>query len=125
MTTLEGKREEIRSALANDDLVAYSTLPENVVTPCAFVTPSEPYITLEGANFGGVIVHHQVSLVASPGVNEVTANEIDQMVQAALPVLAALVDTLEVDRPGSISLNNQEHIAVAIAVTTEIRLEDS
>lgn len=125
MTTLAGKREELRAALAAAELAAFSTVPEVVTPPLAFVTPNEPYVTLEGASFGGVIVHHQISLVASPGVNEVTADELDQMVQTALVAVADLIGTLEVGRPGSISLNNQTHIAVAIDVTTEIRLEDS
>lgn len=125
MTTLAGKREELRAALDAAGFSAFSTLPEVVTPPCAFVTPNEPYITLEGASFGAVIVHHQISLVTSPGVNEDTANELDQMTQDALVAIDELVGTFEVGRPGAIALNSQDHISVAITVSTEIRMEDS
>lgn len=124
-TALKDKRAELRTALTDAGYNAFSAKPETVVAPLVFVTGAEPYISLEGASFGGVIVHHQITVVASPGVNENTANELDDLVEGVLLVIADRVGSLEVGRPASIALNGQEHPAVAITTETEIRLEDS
>lgn len=121
---LVAKRAELRDALTAAGMFAFSTLPENADPPMAYVAPGDPYVSAEGASFGAVIAHHQVVLVAGPGVNEVRADELDEMVETALTAVADLVGTFEVDRPGSIDINGQAYIAVAIFTQTEIRLEE-
>lgn len=125
MSTIRAKRAQLRDALADADFHAFSALPEQVVAPLVFVTGAEPYVTLDGAPFGSAIVHHQVTVVASPGINEETANELDDLLTGVLVVLSGLVDNFEVDRPAQIDLGGQAHPAVAITTQTEIRLEDS
>lgn len=126
MSSLKAKRVELRDALSAASFHAFSTKPETVVAPVIFVTGAEPYVSLEGASFGGsVIVHHQITVVASPGINEETADELDELIEGVLAVIGDLVDTYEVDRPASIALGLQEHPAAAITTTTEIRLEAS
>lgn len=125
MSALKAKRTELRDALNAANFHAFSAKPETVVAPLVFVTGAEPYVSLDGATFRTVIVHHQVTVVGSPGINEETANELDDLLEGALAVVNALVGDFEVGRPASISLNGQEHPAVAITTQTEIRLEDS
>lgn len=125
MSALSDKRAEIRDALIAANLSAFSALPESVVAPLVFVTGADPYVTLDGATFRTVIVHHQISVVASPGINEQTADELDDLLERVVAVITPLVGDFEVDRPAQISLGGQEHPAVAITTQTEIRLEDS
>ena len=123
MSALADKRTQIKDALTTAGYFAFSAVPENASPPLVYVAPNEPYVVLEGATFGGVIVHHQIVIVGSPGVNEERADELDTLVEGVLVVVAELVDTFEVGRPGAIALNGQEHIGVAITTQTEIRLE--
>lgn len=124
-SSLQSKRGELRDALTAANFHAFSALPENVVAPMVFVTGAEPYVTLDGANFRNVIVHHQITVVGSSGINEETANELDDLLAGVLAVINRLVDSFEVDRPAQISLGGQEHPAVAITTQTEIPLEES
>lgn len=125
MSALRAKRAELRDALRVADFHAFSAKPETVVAPLVFVTGAEPYVSLDGATFRTVIVHHQITVVGSPGINEETADELDGLLEGVLAVINPLVGDLEVGRPASISLNGQEHPAVAITTQTEIRLENS
>lgn len=125
MSALVAKRTELKDALTAAGFFAFSTLPEVAEPPMVYVAPAGPYVSLEGATFGGVIVHHQVIVVAGPGVNEQRADELDQMVEGVLAVIAELVGTLEVGRPGSIDISGQPYIAAAITTETEIRLEEA
>lgn len=125
MSALQAKRVELRDALRTANFHAFSTKPETVVAPLVFVTMAEPYVSLDGATFGGVVVHHQITVVGSPGINEETADELDSLIEGVLVVIAPLIGTFEVGRPASIALNGQEHPAAAITTQTEIRLEDS
>lgn len=123
MSALKDKRDEIRTALTDADFFAFSTVPEVAAPPLVYVAPNEPYVSLDGATFGGVIVHHQIVIVAAPGVNEQRADELDDLVEGVLAVVGPRVDTFEVGRPGQLTFNGQPHIGVAIDTTTEIRLE--
>lgn len=123
MSALEAKRTELKTALTNAGYFAFSTVPEVAEPPLMYVAPNEPYVSLEGATFGAVIVHHQVIIVAAPGVNEQRANDLDALVEGVLAAISDLVDTFEVGRPGQIAFNGQSHIGVAIDTQTEIRLE--
>lgn len=125
MSALQAKRIELRDALRAADFHAFSALPESVVAPIVFVTGADPYVSLDGAAYGGAIARHQITVVASAGVNEQTADELDDLLAGVLAVITDLVDTFEVDRPAQIGLGGQEHPAVAITTQTEIRLEDS
>ncbi|NYD43935.1 hypothetical protein [Nocardioides panaciterrulae] len=125
MSALVAKRTELKDALTAAGYFAFSTVPEIAQPPMVYVAPAEPYISLEGAAFGGVIVHHQIVVVAGPGVNEQRADELDGLVEGVLFVIADLVGLFEVGRPGSIELSGQAYIAVAITTQTEIQLEAS
>lgn len=125
MSALKAKRDELKTALETAGYFAFSAVPEVAEPPLVYVAPNDPYVSLEGATFGGVIVHHQIIIVAAPGVNEERADELDDLVEGVMAVVLPLIGTLEVGRPGQISLNGQPHIGVAIDVETEIRLEAS
>lgn len=125
MSALKAKRDELKTALTDAGFFAFSTVPETAAPPLVYVAPNEPYVSLEGAAFGGVVVHHQIIVVAAQGVNEQRADELDDLVEGVFAVVAERVDRLEVGRPGQIAFNGQAHIGVAIDVETEIRLEAS
>ena len=125
MSALVVQRTALKDALAAAGFFAFTAPPEDASPPLVFVGANEPYVSLEGAAFGGAIVHHQIVVVAGPGVNEQRADELDQMVEGVLAVVADLVGTFEVGRPGSIDINGQAYIGAAVDTQTEIRLEAS
>lgn len=125
MSALVAKRTELKDALVAAGYFAFSVLPEVADPPMVFVAPAEPYVSPEGAAFGGVIVHHQINVVAGPGVNEQRADELDGMIEGVLNVVAPLVGMFEVGRPGAIDISGQAYIGVAITTQTEIQLEAS
>lgn len=122
MSALQAKRAELRDALTAAEFHAFSALPENVTPPMVFVTGNEPYVE-PGSTFGSVVVHHQITVVAGAGINEQTANELDDLIEGVVGVVSGLVDTFEVGRPAQIALGGQEFPAAAITTQTEIRLE--
>ena len=125
MSALQAKRAELRDALREANFHAFSALPEQVAAPMVFVTGAEPYVTLDEASFRNVIVHHQITVVASAGINEQTADELDDLLAGVLAVINPLVADFEVDRPAHIALGGQEYPAVAITTRSEIPLEAS
>lgn len=127
---LAGLRTRIKDALTAADFFAFSTVPDNAMPPMVYVAPADPYVTPEGASLGGVIVRHQLIAVASPGVNETRADELDDMVSRAIDVLDVLVEqgiagTYEVGRPGGITLGGQPYLGVAIDIQTEIQRSEA
>jgi hypothetical protein len=84
VTTLAGKREELRAALETAGFFAFSTVPEVVTPPLVFVTPER---ALRDARGRDLRRRHRAPpdrhRRQSPGVNEVTADELDQMVQGS------------------------------------------
>lgn len=124
MTTLEQARATLRDALKSAGMDAFSVTPEVADPPFAYAAPDEPYLSPDGASFGQLIARHQVVLIASAGVNEATADELDQMIVTAVRAIDDAVDTFEVGRPGTIGLNSQSYLAVAISTTTEISIQE-
>lgn len=123
MSRLGELRARVRDGLTGAGLFAFSTVPEKAAPPMAYVGPGEPYLTPEGAAFGGHIARLQVVLVASAGVNDTRADELDAMVDTAVAALDDLPGEpldYEVGRPGEIAINGQPYLGVAINVTTEI-----
>lgn len=101
---------------------AFVIVPERVTPPFAYVGPGLPYVTYEGATFGGMIAHFAVGVVASKGTNEVAAEELDDLVLRVLDAVAAdgRYQVNEVDNPGRITLNGQTYLACSIDIQTEI-----
>lgn len=117
-------RARLRNALTDAGLSAYATVPERVTPPLVFVGPGDPYVTTESANFGSEIVRCEVVVVASPGVNNTTADELDGLILTAFDAAEAAQFAVEsVERPGRITLGGQQFIAAAITVWTEIHRE--
>lgn len=118
-------RVAVKSVLTAAEFRTFTTVPDKVTPPCAFVSPGEPYITRDGATFGGEIVRHQVVIVAAAGVNDVKAESLDTLLLRALDALAAddRWDVGDVDRPGQITLGGQAFLATAIELVQEIHRE--
>lgn len=119
-------RCRLRDAVRSAGLSAFATVPERVTPPVAFVGPGDPYVSTEGANFGSEIVRCEVVVVASPGVNDRTANELDSLILTAFDAAAAAQFAItDVQRPGQITLGGQKYVAAVINVWTEIHREAS
>ena len=125
MTALGDVREAIKATVAAQGFPTFTTVPTTVTPPCVFVAPNEPYLTRQGATFGGEIVRHQVVVVTGRGVNEVAATSLDDMLLRVVDALYSNDEWLvgDVDRPGQITLNGQAYLATAIDVDQEIHRE--
>lgn len=125
VSALVALRRRMKTALNAAGLNAFSTAPEAGAPPLAYVGPDEPYVTYEGASFGRAIAHNQVVLVASPGIYEARADELDQMITTALAAIKPHVGTSTVGRPGAITIQGQgDHLGVAISTETEIDMTE-
>lgn len=114
-------RAAVKDALTTGGMNAHVILPERVTPPLAWIAAGDPYITREGANFGGEIVHHEVVVAVGAGVNEVKAEGLDDLILKALDALdAADLHVSNVGQPGTVSIGGQKCLAVAIDVQTEI-----
>lgn len=122
MSDFSARRDALATALRQAGIPAFATKPDKFSPPAAFVGPGDPYITREGANFGGEVLHHEVVVVTRSGVNDKRADDLDQLITKALDALYALddFDTGEVGRPGQINVSGQSHLAAAISVSCQI-----
>lgn len=130
MSVLAEQRKVIADALTAGGITAHTTVPDKWTPPGAFVGPGDPYITREAAFAnGGEIVNHQVTIVTARGTNGVRADELDELILDALDVLDGLADqgfgVGDVQQPGTVSVNGQAHLGVAIQVATEINRQHS
>jgi hypothetical protein len=118
-------RVQLKTLLTDAGVNAFVIAPTTATPPMVYVGPGDPYVTREGAAFGSEIVRHDLGIVAPPGVNEVIAERLDELVLTVLDVIDPsedfIVDPLRsVDRPGQITLNGQRYVATTITVLTEI-----
>lgn len=122
MSAYSDVRTSLKDALVEAGFSAFTVIPERVTPPFVYVAPADPYITREGATFGGEILHHYVGVVAGRGVNEKLADDLDDQLVRVLDAIDATDDhhVREVEQPGQITISGQQHLAVAIVVDTEI-----
>lgn len=120
---LEALRIQLAAALNTAQLDAHLTVPEAVTPPATFVGPSDPYITLEGASYGCLIVRHSIVIAVAAGLNEVTAGEVDRRLLAVLAVLPSEF-TVTNSFVGQVPLNGQTYTGGSISVLTEIPIPD-
>lgn len=122
MNALTEVRTRLADLLKDAGFHAFSIVPAKVTPPVAMVAPGEPYVTREGATFGGEIVRCNVVLTTGRGVNDKTAAEIDELLLKALDALEAADDFVvgDVGQPGQVALNNQNYLGVSVEVLTEI-----
>jgi hypothetical protein len=102
----------------------YVVAPAKAAPPMAYVGPGAPYITYEGATFGGEIVRCDVVVVAGRGTNDKAAEDLDLLVLSVIDSIdPAMFQVNDVGRPGRVNINGQEYLATSIEVQTEIHRE--
>ena len=116
-------RNQVKTAVVAGIPNTFTVVPERATPPMAWVAPGDPYISYEGATFGGEILRFEVVVVASGGVNETQADELDDLIASALDALAADDELFVVDvgQPGRIAIGTGKYLAAAIAVQIQIR----
>lgn len=117
-------REDLKALLTAAEFFAFTTVPERAVPPMAYVAPGFPYMSYDGASYGGgVIVRCNVVVIAKRGTNDVAAEALDDMVLRVIDAVDGSEDFLvsQVDIPGQISINGQLHLGVSIEVQREIQ----
>ena len=120
---LEDLRAELQDAMNVVDLDAHLVTPEIVSPPATFVGPGSPYVSLEGANIGCVIVRHEIVLAVGVGVNEVNAAELDRRFLAALAALPGHY-AVEGSFTGQVPLNGQQYLGGVLSTLTEIQIPE-
>ena len=113
----------LRDLLDGDGVQAFTTEPDKATPPLVFVSPGYPYVSHEGAFAIGTRRANLIAtVVASAGVNDVQADELDDLVLRVLD----LVDRSRthyitlVDRPGRITLNGQSYLACNVEVARDL-----
>lgn len=118
------RRKAVKTALSNAGFNAFETAPERIAPPLVFIGPGDPYLAREeGRPFASEVMRLDVVVVASRGVNDAKADELDRMILDALDALDGVHEFIvaRVDRPGQVSLAGQSHLACAINLETEIQ----
>ena len=118
-------RTAIKATLDEAGFRTFITVPTQVTPPCAFVSPGDPYVTREGATFGGEIVRHRIVIVTSAGINDTTTESLDALLLTALDALytSGDWDVEEVGAPGPVGLNGASYLAVPIDLQQQIHRE--
>lgn len=135
MSTLAEHRHALADALASVTVTiqaeeytptVHSVMPEAVAPPCVIVGPADPYVEPWAENTAPdeSQLNYVVIVTASQGVNEVAADQVDEMLTGSLRALAALNDfTVEtVDAPGKVLLNGQPYLGAVIRLFTYANL---
>ena len=121
---LADARAALRDLLGGEAANVYVAVPNVVSPPCTFVAPGAPYLTHEGAAFGGAIAHYSVVTIAGRGTNEASAEALDGQILGLIALIEGSDDFLleDVQQPGQISISGQNYLAASIEVQTEVRL---
>lgn len=122
--TLTDSRTALRDLLGGEAANVYVAVPNVVSPPCTFVAPGSPYLTHDGASFGGTVAHYSVVTIAGRGTNDVAAEELDGQILDLVALIGNSDDfTLDdVGQPGQIAISGQSYLAASIEVQTEVRL---
>lgn len=118
---LEELRAELRDAMNGAGLDAHLIVPEVVAPPVTFIGPGDPYVSLEGANYGSVVVRHEIVLAIGRGVNDVNAAELDRRFLAVLNALPGYF-TVTGSFTGQVPLNGQNYLGGVLSILTEIQI---
>ena len=113
-------RATLKAAMEAADLRTFTVVPERYVPPAVILEADDPYISFEGAVFGGLIVHHRLIVIAGVGINEVTAADLDSRLLKVLDAVPADHAIDDVGRPGRWDVNGQSHPAAVVSVLTEV-----
>lgn len=127
MSALSEARGALAAALATlevgGELVqVFRTWPEKVIPPCVLVGPGDPYVNpnFQGASFTESLVGLRATLVAGAGTNDVAADDLDDLIVAALAAIDAAqpqgLYPVAVERPGRIDLNGQSFLGCVVNV---------
>ncbi len=119
---LAAMRKAVSGDLTANGLTSYPHPEEVVDLPCAFVGPGDPYLSGEGAGFGGWLASLVVVVVAGPGDNQAQADQVDALILQALAALESTGhDVATVDAPGRVALQGGSYLgAVLRLVPTEV-----
>ncbi|WP_372733609.1 hypothetical protein [Nocardioides sp.] len=130
-------RTHLAGIIKDADIRAYTTVPEDLLAldpdelegalyPMVYVAPGEPYLSFEGATFGGALVRCNVVVVAEPGATDDRADDLDTQLLAVIAAVDADPDrewvVVKVEQPGQIEIRNQAHLAASVEYLREIRL---
>lgn len=124
---LTDARKGLAQVLTDAEVSAFAIPPAKAAPPFAYVGPGLPYLTFEGAQFGGRIANLSVVVVAGKGTNEMAADELDELILKVVNAIEATDDyrVIDVDNPGRLKINGQEQLATSMTVQREIPREDT
>ena len=121
--TLKALRLDLKTLLEGAGLQAFDHLPSTFTPPAAVVLHGSPYLAV-GQTFGEHVVTFDVELVAGySAANEVTTDDLDDLIDKAVLVLLEDGWTLgDIAKPSILDVQGGKFLAVPITVSTPIRL---
>lgn len=120
-TTLEQLRKDTASRLTAAGVPAWAFVPERITPPAAVVLPDHPYVSGDEADgltmCGNFRVRLRVNVLAGPGTNELTADNLDELVVQAVNELdRGGFATLTVSEPAEVELNGAAYLGTVISL---------
>lgn len=110
----------LASAIA--DVPAFPEPPEKALPPFIVAGPADPWLDFEGAPFGYCRVHQHATLITERGTNDVRVAALRTGAVAIAKAIDAADDfaVTQIEQPGQISINGQDHLAVSVTCVTEV-----
>lgn len=100
----------------------YEYVPERTHAPCAMVVFGSPFLE-SGEVFGTSRLRYEIDVIPQTGSNEAVTNELEDFVEALLPLLSdADYDIVQVGQPRIRNANNASYLVATITVTTDVVL---
>lgn len=120
MNTLKSLRAELAATLTGAGTTVKDHLPERLVPPLAVIAAGSPYVE-PGDAYGSWTVRFTVILVCSQATNEVSTDELDSAVTAALVALDGDDWRVErVDQPTMLAHANTHFLSTTIDVAAPV-----
>ena len=127
MGLLSTARQDIKETLELNGIKAVGYNEDNILAPVAIIVPDEMYI-LPPANkqkMNQLNVGISVLVVASRGLKDKHADELDDLIEKVVLLLDEFMDIDYVTGPGKVSIKSQDHLGAVIHVQYQIKIGGS
>jgi hypothetical protein len=122
MNSLTQLRIDVAETLSDAGLNAYAFIPDRATPPLVGVTPYAPYIT-DGPTFKQSTVYLTIRVINKAGSAETEDEQMEDVICAVVAALQPFNFTINVAKPGYLTIGNADYPACDINVSTEINIE--
>lgn len=122
MGALTDARKDIADVLNDVGVTTYHYIPSRLTPSTAVVSAGSPYLT-SGKAFGSFEVRWVVSVITSVGANDLSSDNLDNLVENTVIALANSDYLIEqVSQPYAEDKNNAQFAVVDVTITRNVRI---